>query len=306
MTAAVAMVPPHVGPITPSPPGWHRPIGDSPRNFLAKGAGTMSNSPRAFHMVSRRNNSSGHAEINAALYSSRMPVEPDKWVAGRWRAPWETEAQANGGPGLPTVQMRPATAPQVYGEVQSQVSLSLASSSRVSLEQYAKFYEVQTGSAPTRRVLDAYVASQALGVESSEDSSGSGRRPATTARKRRNEQLERHVARGSRFKEVTPRPMRDPSGHDPRGGAAYTMFAASLRDYTPATVRGHENRSTFEQVQCMNRPSFLLTHVGPRGRDPNCRSISDFGSWLSASGRELELGVDVPKNTSKSPFRNRI
>ena len=236
-----------------------------------------------------------------------MPVEPEKWVAGRWRAPWEAKAQASGGRApLPAVQMRPATAPQVYGEVQSQVSLSLASSSRVSLEQYARFYEVQTGSAPTPRVLDAFVASQALGVESSVDSSGSDR-PRTTARQRRNAQLEKHVARGTRFKDTrSVYPMRDPSGQDPRGGAAHTLFASSLRDYMPATVRGHENRSEFEQNQCMNRPSFLLTHVGPRGRDPNCRSISDFGTWLTASGRELELGVDVPKNTSKTPYRNRI
>ena len=69
--AAVEMVGPQVGPVVPTPPVWHRPIGDAPRSFLSKGAGTMANSPRLFHKVSRRSNTSGHAEINAANYSSR-------------------------------------------------------------------------------------------------------------------------------------------------------------------------------------------------------------------------------------------
>jgi hypothetical protein len=55
----------------PAPPQWRRPAGEAPRPFLVKGAGQLSCSPRAFHKVSRRSNSNGHAQINAMTYSSR-------------------------------------------------------------------------------------------------------------------------------------------------------------------------------------------------------------------------------------------
>eukprot|EP01043_Picozoa_sp_COSAG02_P063910 COSAG02_NODE_9190_length_2296_cov_1.956759_2_plen_148_part_00 len=55
----------------PAPPQWRRPAGEAPRPFLVKGAGQLSCSPRMFQKVSRRLNSNGHAQINAATYSSR-------------------------------------------------------------------------------------------------------------------------------------------------------------------------------------------------------------------------------------------
>lgn len=42
----------------------------------------------------------------------------------------------------------------------------------------------------------------------------------------------------------------------------------SLRDYIPSTFRGYEDRSKYEAARQLNRPSFVLTHVGPAGCDP--------------------------------------
>lgn len=143
-------------------------------------------------------------------------VEPAKWVGGRWREPWEKPGGRRAKDDLPSSQRRPATADR------------LVQSSRVSPEDYACFYKVQTGAAPTRRVLAAFVASQSLAV-AAEDGAGrvlNSHAPTTTAKQRRNQQALEFAEAGTRYWEPYPRPARDPSGHDPRGGAGHTFFAS--------------------------------------------------------------------------------
>jgi hypothetical protein len=70
--------------MAPAPPQWRRPAGAAPRPFLVKGAGQLSCSPRAFHKVSRRSNSNGRAQINAATYSSREYFSWLRLCRSRW------------------------------------------------------------------------------------------------------------------------------------------------------------------------------------------------------------------------------
>lgn len=264
----------------PAPPRWQRPAGNAPRPFLVKGTGQLCCTPRVFQKVTRRSNTSAPAQISAATYRSRessaLPwphrlrclasprvrcagpaAEPGKWVGGRWKSPWERpELQQPSNAPTPASQRRPATADR------------LAESSRVSQDEYARFYEVQTGAPPSPRVLAAFVASQALGVGRGDNT----RRAAmsatpTTAKQRRNQRVLASIEGTTRYKEPYPRPPRDPSGHEPRSGAALSVFASSLRDYTPAQVRGYSERSAYEAAKQLHRPSFVLMHVGPAGCD---------------------------------------
>jgi hypothetical protein len=145
-------------------------------------------------------------------------AEPGKWVGARWKSPWEREDldQILTDVPAPPSQSRPATADR------------LAESSRVSQQEYARFYEVQTGSPPTPRVLAAFVASQSLGVDQrgARLEAASSRAAPTTAKQRRNQRVLESIGSTTRYKEPYPRPPRDPSGNDPRGGAAHTVFAS--------------------------------------------------------------------------------
>jgi hypothetical protein len=168
-----------------------------------------------------------------ALLCAGAPADPARWVAGRWKAPWEQPTARKpsqpraGGAAAAAAEARPATA-----------TARLAESSRVSLEEYARFFEVQTGAPPTPRVLDAFVASQALSATTAWASQSGGgdssRTPPTTAKQRRNQRLQESIEAGVRFKEPYPRPPREPTGQDPRGGAAHMMFATRYYYVPPA------------------------------------------------------------------------
>lgn len=143
-------------------------------------------------------------------------AEPGKWVGGRWKSPWEKEDldQSSTDVQSPPSQSRPGTADR------------LAESSRVSEQEYARFYEGQTGSPPTARVLDAFVLSQSLGKKQAGARRDAASSAPTTAKQRRNQRVLECIDSSTRYKEPYPRPPRDPSGHDPRGGAAHTVFAS--------------------------------------------------------------------------------
>ena len=274
----------------PRPPAWQRPAGAGPRPFLAKGGGKLSTSARPWAKVSRRMGSNGPSGVSPLTYDHRPADRPERWVAGRWKAAWEH-------PKVNTPAFRPRTA------AAATVSSALAESSRVSLEEYSRFFTVQTGASPSRRVLDAFVASQALPVA---EASGP---PSPSPRSIRGVEggphwWEEYVQTHTRYKEESPRPPRDPSGVEPRtGGAGHAMFARSLRNYMPDDVRGYTAKSAYESAECLHRPGFVSCFVSSSAAG-DCRSISDFGIWLTAEGEPLPDGV-VPKNTSKSPYRNR-
>ena len=268
-------------PARPRPPAWQRPAGAGPRRSWPKAAeavelrAAVGGSAADGQQPLRRHPLTTGPQIGGAL------------VASRWKAAGAPEGERAGFQaahrrGRDGVVCAGGVVARLAGGVQP---LLHGADRRVALA----------------RVLDAFVASQALPV-----AEAGGPPPPSPRSIRSGGGVEGgphwwgRVRRPTRYKEESPRPPRDPSGVEPRtGGAGHAMLRAACATTCPK-MRGYSAKARTSRPSASTGRACSLCLFLRLGRLPIHQRL---GIWLTAEGEPLPDGA--AEEHSKSPYRNR-